>query len=56
MLGFLAFTNHDVDPLDRSCWVSELNSNRVLQIDRSGVTVRASPVLDTPYAVRVHAP
>jgi streptogramin lyase len=46
----------DVDPLDRSCWVSELRTNRILQIDRSGATVRASAVLDVPYAVRVDAP
>jgi len=46
----------DVDPLDRSCWMTELRTNRILQIDRSGGTVRASPVLDTPYAVRVDAP
>jgi len=46
----------DVDLLDRSCWVSELRTNRILSIDRSGGTVRASPVLDTPYAVRVAAP
>ena len=46
----------DVDTLDRSCWVSELRSNRILEIDRSGATVRASPVLDTPYAVRIAVP
>jgi streptogramin lyase len=46
----------DVDLLDRSCWVSDLRSNRILLINRTGVTRRASPVLDTPYAVRVAVP
>jgi DNA-binding beta-propeller fold protein YncE len=46
----------DIDPLDRSCYVSDLRSDRVLKIDRSGVTLRSSPLLDTPYAVRVAIP
>ncbi len=46
----------DVDPSDGTCWVAELRSNRVLQIDRTGRTLRASPALETPYAVRVARP
>ena len=46
----------DVDPLDGSCWVSDLHSNRILHISRSGATLRASPPLATPYAVRVAIP
>jgi sugar lactone lactonase YvrE len=46
----------DVDPVDGSCWISDLHSNRILQISRSGATLRASPPLPTPYAVRVDIP
>jgi DNA-binding beta-propeller fold protein YncE len=46
----------DVDPLNGTCWVSELRSNRVLNIDRSGITRHSSPALQTPYAVRVAIP
>ena len=46
----------DIDLLDRSCWVSDLRSNRVLKIARSGATLRFSPLLETPYAVRVAIP
>ena len=46
----------DVDPLDGSCWVTDLHSNRLLHVDRSGAILRASPPLATPYAVRVAAP
>ena len=46
----------DVDPSNGSCWVTDLHSNRVLEIDRSGRTLRASPVLETPYAVRISHP
>ena len=46
----------DIDPVDRSCYVTDLRSNRVLQFDRSGSKVRASVVLQTPYAVRVTTP
>jgi streptogramin lyase len=46
----------DVDPRDGSCWVSDLRSNRILQISRSGVTLCVSPPLATPYAVRVTIP
>ncbi len=46
----------DVDPIDGSCWVSDLRSNRILQISRTGATVRVSPLLATPYAVRVGLP
>ena len=46
----------DVDPSDGSCWVTDLLSNRVLEIDRSGRTLRASLALQTPYAVRVSNP
>jgi len=46
----------DVDPTDGSCWVSDLRSGRILDIGRTGVTLRASPLLQTPYAVRVSAP
>ncbi len=46
----------DVDPVDRSCYVTDLRSNRVLQFDRSGSLLRASTLLQTPYAVRVTTP
>ena len=46
----------DVDPANGSCWISDLRSGRVLEIGRSGVTLRASPPLQTPYAVRVTVP
>jgi hypothetical protein len=46
----------DVDPVDGSCWVSDLRSERILHVDRSGRIVRVSPVLQTPYAVRVTLP
>jgi len=46
----------DVDPVDGSCWVTDLRSNRVLEISRTGSTLRASPPLSTPYAVRVALP
>jgi streptogramin lyase len=46
----------DVDPLNGTCWVSELRSNRLLDISRSGVTLRSSPGLQIPYAVRVAIP
>jgi DNA-binding beta-propeller fold protein YncE len=46
----------DVDPVDGSCWVSDLHSNRILQISRSGATLSTSPPLATPYAVRVDLP
>jgi streptogramin lyase len=46
----------DVDPVDGSCWVSDLHSNRILDISRSGTILRASPPLAAPYAVRVDLP
>jgi hypothetical protein len=46
----------DVDPTTGSCWVADLRSRRVLEISRTGVVLRASPLLDTPYAVRVTVP
>jgi len=46
----------DVDPVDGSSWVSDLRSGRVLHVDRAGRTVRVSPPLQTPYAVRVSLP
>jgi hypothetical protein len=46
----------DVDPTDGSCWVSDLRSGRILNIGRNGATLRASPLLLTPYAVRVAVP
>ncbi|HZI89256.1 MAG TPA: hypothetical protein VFD83_02270 [Candidatus Polarisedimenticolia bacterium] len=46
----------DIDPLDGSCWVSDLGSGRILRVARSGAILRASPVVNTPYAVRVTIP
>jgi len=46
----------DVDPTDGSCWVADLHSGRILRIGRTGATLRASPLLTTPYAVRVTIP
>jgi hypothetical protein len=46
----------DVDPGSGSCWVTDLRSNRVLEINRTGAILRASPLLQTPYAVRVTIP
>ena len=46
----------DIDPGTGSCWVTDLRSNRVLEISPSGATLRSSPLLQTPYAVRVTTP
>ena len=46
----------DVDPLDGSCWVSDLRSARLLRLTRDCVVTRASSLLDAPYAVRIHVP
>jgi len=46
----------DIDPGTGSCWVSDLRSNRVLEISRAGAILRSSPLLQTPYAVRVTTP
>jgi len=46
----------DIDPGTGSCWVTDLRSNRVLEISRTGATLRSSPLLQTPYAVRVTIP
>ena len=46
----------DLDPGDGTCWVTDLRSARVLHVDRLGRTIRVSPVLQTPYAVRVYLP
>ena len=46
----------DVDPIDGSCWVTDLRSDRLLHVDRSGAILRSSTPLQTPYAVRVAIP
>lgn len=46
----------DVDPLDGSCWVTDLRSNRLLRFGFSGEILQSSPLLDVPYAVRVGLP
>lgn len=46
----------DPEPVDGTCWVTDLHSNRVLNIDRSGAVLRSSPDLQTPYAVRLWTP
>ena len=46
----------EIDPVDGSCWVADLRSDRVLCIDRSGAILRSSIPLQTPYAVRVAVP
>jgi streptogramin lyase len=46
----------DIDPAAGSCWVADLRSNHVLEIDRTGALLRSSPLLQTPYAVRVTVP
>jgi len=46
----------DVDTRDGSCFVADLHSQRILQISRTGVTLRTSPLLSTPYQVRVQDP
>jgi streptogramin lyase len=46
----------DVDATDGTCWFTELQSDRLLHVDRSGSVLRSSPTLQTPYAVRVSIP
>jgi hypothetical protein len=46
----------DIDPVTGSCWVADLRAHRVLEISRTGATLRSSPLLETPYAVRVTVP
>jgi hypothetical protein len=46
----------DIDPATGSCWVADLRSNRILEVSRSGAVLRSSPLLQTPYAVRVTIP
>ncbi len=41
------------DPSSGNCWVSELASNRILEIAPSMTIVRRSAVINVPYAVRV---
>lgn len=41
------------DPTSGRCWVSELASNRILEIAPSGTIVRRSGAINVPYAVRV---
>jgi len=45
-----------VDPSGTSCWVSDLKSNRLLEVSPNGGTVRMSPALDTPYRQVVYDP
>lgn len=46
----------DLDPQDGTCWVTDLESDRLLHVDRNGSVLRSSPTLQTPYAVRVRIP
>ena len=44
-----------VDAATGDCWVADLKSRRVLEVDPSGLVVRRTTRLETPYAVRVIA-
>jgi len=46
----------EIDPIDGSCWVADLRSDRLLHVDRSGAVLRSSTPLQTPYAVRIAVP
>jgi hypothetical protein len=46
----------DVDPLDGSCWVSDLVSGRLLRVNPDGAIRSRSIPIAVPYAVRVQAP
>lgn len=45
-----------IDPAGSSCWVSDLRSNRLLEVSPNGGTLRMSPVLDTPYRQVLYDP
>ena len=44
-----------VDAATGHCWVADLRSKRVLEVDASGVVVRRTTTIATPYLVRVVA-
>ena len=45
-----------LDAATGSCWVTDLASDRLLEVARSGTILRRSPPLGVPYGVRVHRP
>ena len=46
----------DVDPLDGSCWISDLRSARLLELNPQAAVIRSTPLLNAPYAVRIQVP
>lgn len=40
----------------RGCWVTDIKSDRLLEVGPTGAILRRSPPLGVPYGVRVHRP
>lgn len=45
-----------VEPGERSVWVTDIKSDRLLEVSPSGSILRRSPALGVPYGVRVYRP
>ncbi len=45
-----------LDAATGSCWVTDIASDRLLEVNSSGTIVRRSPRLGVPYGVRVYRP
>lgn len=45
-----------IEPGSASCWVTDIKSDRLLEVSPSGAILRRSPPLGVPYGVRVYRP
>jgi DNA-binding beta-propeller fold protein YncE len=45
-----------IEPGTRACWVTDVKSDRLLEISADGAVLRRSPPLGVPYGVRVYRP
>jgi DNA-binding beta-propeller fold protein YncE len=45
-----------VEPGSREVWVTDIRSDRLLEVSPAGVVLRRSPSLGVPYGVRVYRP
>jgi len=45
-----------VEPGTRNVWVTDLRSDRLIEVSATGAIVRRSPTLGVPYGVRVYRP
>ena len=45
-----------IDAPTGSCWVTDIASDRLLEVSRAGTILRRSPTLGVPYGVRVYRP